>query len=49
MKIWMPNVLYDLRDLQKQKTINNKHSIELKIAFYNWVNFTRIQKENNMV
>ena len=49
LKIWMPNVLYDLRDLQKQKLINKKHSIELKVAFYNWVNFTRIQKENNMV
>ena len=49
LKIWMPNILYDLRDLQKQKTINKNHSLELKIAFYNWVNFTKIKKENNMV
>ena len=48
MKIWMPNVLYDLRDLQKQKSVKN-NSIELKVAFYNWLNFTKNQKYNNMV
>lgn len=41
INIWKPNILYDLRDLEKRKKINKQKPIRLKMAFYDWLYLTR--------
>ena len=44
LQIWKPNILYDLRDLEKRKKINKQNPIRLKTAFYDWLYITRSNK-----
>jgi hypothetical protein len=41
INIWKPNILYDIRDLEKRKKINKQNPIRLKMAFYDWLYITR--------
>ena len=54
LKIWKPNVLYDLRDVKKRKQLQEvqeqtqitENPIELKAYFYAWVLFATNKKKH---
>lgn len=47
LKIWKPNILYDIRDVKRKKELKiKKNSIELKVYFYNWLILAKTKKIN---
>jgi hypothetical protein len=47
LKIWKPNILYDLRDVKKRKeTQITENPVELKAYFYAWVLATANNKKH---